>query len=160
MIEHHDIHDGAGQVIWHRIWDALTDYRRWAVYQKLLARSVVIDRGYKSPCFEWTGPTSGSGRGGSYGRMNLDGATVATHIAGWTNFNGLIPPRKQLDHKCENRRCWREDHLELVTHKQNQKRKTIRKNLRPDSDTQWTPEQLHAISGADWENMETSRDPN
>lgn len=100
--------------------------RRARIQAKLWAKSIYVDRGYISPCHEWTGPTSGNGRGGLYGRMSLDGATVATHIASWTNSHGLIPPRKQLDHKCCNRRCWREDHLELLTHKKNQKARAKR----------------------------------
>lgn len=101
--------------------------RRRLILGKLMARSVVVDRGWVTPCFEWQGPTSGTGRGGEYGRFSLDGATVATHIAAWTNEHGLIPPKKQLDHLCNNRRCWREDHLELVTHKRNQRRRAARK---------------------------------
>jgi hypothetical protein len=35
----------------------------------------------------------------------------------------MIPPRKQLDHRCRQRLCVSEDHLELVTPKQNAKRR-------------------------------------
>ena len=57
--------------------------------------------------------------------MKLDGATVAVHIAMWVIEHGPIPPRKQLDHVCRNRLCVRPDpdHLEMVTHKQNMKRR-------------------------------------
>lgn len=55
--------------------------------------------------------------------MNLDGATVAVHIAMFVCENGPIPPRKQVDHKCRNRLCVRPTHLEMVTHKQNQRRR-------------------------------------
>jgi hypothetical protein len=75
------------------------------------------------PCHIWTGPTSGNGRGGDYGRMCLDGQTVAVHIVSWTNEHGYVPSKKQLDHLCRNRRCVNDKHLELVTHKQNQKRR-------------------------------------
>ena len=75
-------------------------------------------------CRLWIGPTSGtSGRGKGYPRMNLDGATVAVHKVAWVNEHGYIPPKKQLDHLCRNRLCVNPAHLELVTHKQNQKRK-------------------------------------
>lgn len=79
-------------------------------------------------CRIWDGPTSGNGRGGDYGRMSLDGGTVAVHIASWTNEHGLIPPRKQLDHLCRRRLCVNDEHLELVTHKQNQRRKVPKKD--------------------------------
>lgn len=75
------------------------------------------------PCQLWTGPTSGDGRGGDYPRMSLDGQTVAVHIVAWTNEHGFVPGKKQLDHLCRQRRCVNHQHLELVTHKQNQRRR-------------------------------------
>lgn len=105
--------------------------RRDQILQKLEARTEIKDLGFviddkPSPCFIWTGPDSGSGRGGGYGRMSLDGHTVATHIVAYTNFFGLIPGTKQVDHLCINRLCWNPAHLEMVTHKQNQKRRDKR----------------------------------
>lgn len=75
------------------------------------------------PCHIWQGPDSGTGRGGGYARMNLDGQTVAVHLVAWTNEHGFIPGKKQLDHLCRRRRCVAEAHLELVTHKENQRRR-------------------------------------
>lgn len=75
------------------------------------------------PCHLWTGPTSGSGRGGDYPRMFLDGQTVAVHIVAWTNEHGFVPGKRQLDHLCRNRLCVNDKHLELVTHKENQRRR-------------------------------------
>ena len=99
-------------------------------------RSHFEDRGYKTPCRIWDGGTSGKrkpgdkkARGHSYPRMNLDGGTVAVHKAVWTNAHGIVPPRKQLDHLCSQRDCIREDHLELVTHKTNQKRRDAKRKL-------------------------------
>jgi len=76
-------------------------------------------------CWIWQGGTSGTGRGGGYPRMCLDGQTVAVHRVMFTNEHGYIPGKKQIDHKCRNRLCVNPhpDHLEMVTHKQNQKRK-------------------------------------
>jgi hypothetical protein len=75
-------------------------------------------------CHIWTGPTSGTkGRGHGYGRVCIDGGTMATHIVMFVIEHGPIPPGKQIDHLCRNRRCVADDHLELVTHKQNQKRR-------------------------------------
>ena len=105
--------------------------RRDKIRAKIYERVEVKDCGYETPCHVWTGPDSGTGRGGGYPRMNLDGSTVAVHKANWTNENGMIPPRKQLDHLCKNRRCVREDHLELVTHKENQRRRDAHKKQRP-----------------------------
>lgn len=101
--------------------------RRSTIRCRLAARSIVVDRGHATPCYEWQGPTSGTGRGGGYGRISINDATCAVHKVAWTNENGYIPPKKQLDHLCSNRKCWREDHLELVTHKRNQKRRAARR---------------------------------
>lgn len=73
--------------------------RRDDILKKLSDRTEIKDIGYEidgeaSPCFIWTGPTSGTGRGGGYGRVSLNGATVATHIVSFTNFFGLIPGKK------------------------------------------------------------------
>lgn len=101
--------------------------RRERIRAKIMARSHdepapdhMADRG---PCRIWDGPTSGRGRGGDYARMSLDGATVAVHIASWVNEHGLIPPRKELDHLCRRRLCVADEHLELVTRRQNERRK-------------------------------------
>lgn len=95
--------------------------RRDRIRDKIMARVVKTPSG----CWLWTGPTSGEGRGGGYPRMSLDGQTVAVHIVLWTNEHGYVPGKKQLDHTCRTRRCVNPDHLELVTHKQNQKRRDL-----------------------------------
>ncbi|WP_188610276.1 HNH endonuclease signature motif containing protein [Chelatococcus reniformis] len=93
--------------------------RRLAIRAKILAGVVGVDG-----CWIWAGPTSGdSGRGAGYPRMSLDGGTMAVHKVHWICEYGPIPPRKQLDHRCRNRLCVRLDHLELVTHRQNQLRR-------------------------------------
>lgn len=107
------------------------DDRRQKIIEKLAARCEIIDLGFKvnnkpSPCHIWTGPTSGNGRGGNYGRMSLDGQTVATHIVAYTHYFGFIPGKKQIDHLCTNRLCCNPAHLEMVTHLQNQARRAAR----------------------------------
>lgn len=98
--------------------------RRDRIREKILSRTIEVQGPLETPCRLWTGPTSGEkGRGAGYPRMNLDGATVAVHITSWVNENGLVPPRKQIDHRCRNRLCVFEPHLEMVTHKENQKRR-------------------------------------
>lgn len=75
------------------------------------------------PCWIWQGSHSGDGRGGGYPRMNLNGQTVAVHRVMFTAMFGYIPGKKQIDHLCRQRMCCNPRHLELVTHKQNQKRR-------------------------------------
>ncbi|MBT8169888.1 HNH endonuclease [Ruegeria litorea] len=104
--------------------------RRDKIRAKIAANVVEVPcetPGLEGPCRLWQGGTSGDGRGGGYARMSLDGATVAVHIASWVNENGLIPPRKQLDHMCRRRNCVAEPHLELVTARQNAKRREAAK---------------------------------
>ena len=106
--------------------------RRTEIKKRISSNVEEIFTGYEidgipSPCHEWQGGTSGTGRGGGYARMSLDGHTVAVHIVSWVNENGLVPGKKQIDHLCNNRLCVNEKHLEMVTHKENQKRKAKRK---------------------------------
>jgi len=82
--------------------------------------------GKPSPCLLWLGSHSGNGRGGGYPRMSLDGQTVAVHIVSYVNTNGYVPGKKQIDHLCNNRMCVNPDHLEMVTHKTNQRRRDAR----------------------------------
>ncbi|WP_453971403.1 HNH endonuclease signature motif containing protein [Amorphus sp. MBR-141] len=41
--------------------------------------------------------------------------------------NGPLPPRKQVDHRCNRRLCVNPDHLEMVTHLENQRRRDRRR---------------------------------
>lgn len=105
--------------------------RRDEILERLDARSEIQELGFvingkPSPCFIWTGPTSGEGRGGGYGRMSLNGQTVAVHLVAYTNFFGYIPRCRQIDHLCNNRLCWNPAHLEMVTHNENQKRRAAK----------------------------------
>lgn len=107
-------------------------YRRNEILERIYERVEVEDHGYvdnddmPSPCHVWQGPTSGNGRGGGYSRMSLNGQTVAVHLVVYTHYFGYIPGKKQIDHKCNNRLCCNPSHLEMVTHKTNQKRRAQR----------------------------------
>lgn len=75
-------------------------------------------------CWVWLGGTSGtSGRGAGYGRISINSKTCATHRVMATHVYGYIPSHMQVDHKCKNRLCCNPVHLEVVTHKTNQRRK-------------------------------------
>ncbi|WP_035641592.1 HNH endonuclease signature motif containing protein [Bradyrhizobium sp. ORS 375] len=98
--------------------------RREKIREKVMSRVEIVEGPLDTPCHLWTGPTSGSkGRGKDYARMSLDGGTMAVHIVMYVLEHGPIPPRKQLDHRCRARRCVNPDHLEMVTHKENMRRR-------------------------------------
>lgn len=102
--------------------------RRERILEKIFSRCLTVpapewldpDLG---PCCLWTGPTSGSGRGGGYGRISIDGGTVAVHRAVFVCNEGPIPPGKHVDHRCRRRLCVAERHLEMVTHRENMRRR-------------------------------------
>lgn len=95
--------------------------RRAEIETKVLSNIRLEDHGYETLCHVWCGSHSGTGRGGGYPRMSLDGQTVAVHIVIFTNVHGFVPGKKQIDHKCNNHMCVNPDHLQMVTHKKNQK---------------------------------------
>lgn len=111
--------------------------RRTDIISRIFLRCQIVENeALGTPCWLWTGPTSGDGykggkkgRGHSYGRMSLDGQTVAVHIVMWVCHHGFLPGKRQLDHLCTDRRCCNPAHLENVTHKQNQKRRAKRARL-------------------------------
>ena len=108
--------------------------RRNEIMERLYKTVEVRDLGHRhnnqpSPCHIWTGADSGTGRGGGYGRMSLNGQTTATHLIAYTHYYGYIPSKRQIDHLCGNRLCCNPQHLELVTHLQNQRRRAQRAKL-------------------------------
>ena len=102
------------------------DNRRMSILDRIYERVTVIDLGFMldgqpSPCHHWTGPDSGTGRGGGYGRMCLNSQTVAVHLVVYTHYYGYIPGKKQIDHLCNKRLCCNPTHLQMVTHLKNQR---------------------------------------
>ncbi len=106
--------------------------QRESIIEKIESRCEIKDTGFilndkPSPCHLWTGPSSGTGKGGGYGRMSLFGQTVAVHLVAYTHYFGYIPGKKQIDHLCNNRLCCNPAHLEMVTHLENQRRRVARR---------------------------------
>jgi hypothetical protein len=105
--------------------------RRLSILDRVMERIFFENHGFMidgkpSPCHVWQGPTSGDGKGGGYGRMSLNGQTVAVHLVVYTHHFGYIPGKKQVDHLCNVRLCCNPAHLELVSHLKNQKRRVAR----------------------------------
>lgn len=90
--------------------------RRLSILNMILTRCVK-----QGDCLIWSGPHSGSGRGGGYGRISFEGTTASVHRLVYSIVYGPIPPKKQVDHECNNRLCCNPMHLKHTTHKRNQK---------------------------------------
>jgi len=125
--------------------------RRARILERIEQRCAITDTGFKlngqpSPCHLWMGPTSGEGRGGGYGRMSLDSQTVAVHLVVFTHYHGFIPGKKQVDHLCCQRLCCNPAHLELVSHKKNQRRR-VRRALTRIVETAAHVPQRHPVPG-------------
>jgi len=100
--------------------------RRAQLMARIMAM-VVIDE--VTGCWIWQGTTSGSkGRGRGYPRMKIGGRTVAVHRVTATHQHGYIPADKHVDHTCRNRLCVNPDHLEVITHRENCKRRDAAKD--------------------------------
>jgi hypothetical protein len=82
---------------------------------------LVEDSGYISPCFIWKGRKGG--RHNKYAMVRLRGQEVYVHRAMYEQEVGPIPDGMQIDHLCRVPRCIRPEHLEPVTHTENQRRK-------------------------------------
>ena len=65
-------------------------------------------------CWRFTGSTT------PYGRIGTARDSY-THRLGWKLLRGPIPDGKELHHRCGVYACWNPDHLEPVTHAENQR---------------------------------------
>ena len=81
---------------------------------ELLARTTFNDDG----CWVWNGGATTAG----YGEIRFDGAYHYTHRLAVEYFIAPIPREMRPDHLCCNPRCWRLDHIEVVTHGENIRR--------------------------------------
>lgn len=74
-------------------------------------------------CWNWNGWLSKKG----YGQLTPVGSTKLVHVVMWERSNGTVPPGRELDHVCRNRRCGNPAHLEPVTHAENVRRGSVPK---------------------------------
>jgi len=69
-------------------------------------------------CIPWLGTILDSG----YGMVWYEGKYRRAHRVIYETLVGPIPPGKQLDHLCRNKRCVNVNHLEPVTGQENIRR--------------------------------------
>jgi hypothetical protein len=67
------------------------------------------------PCWVWQGSTNNAG----YGVISIGGRPKYIHRAIWEDLRAPIPPGLVIDHLCGVKRCWRPQHLEPVTQREN-----------------------------------------
>ena len=77
-------------------------------------------------CWIWTGPIDRDGYGTSWGK---DGPRRA-HLVAYRELVGPVPAGRVLDHLCRRRACCRPEHLEPVTHAENDMRRVWRYRAR------------------------------
>ena len=77
-----------------------------------------------SNCWLWTASTIKSRGGSKYGVFTFGspGQTGLAHRFSHEHFKGFIPKGLEIDHLCRNTLCVNPDHLEAVTHSENQRR--------------------------------------
>lgn len=87
-------------------------------------------------CWPWKGSKSKDG----YGQFTLSGRRgekrirIAPYRFIWEHFNGPMPEGLEPDHTCNNRKCCNPEHIEPVTHSENQIRSYRRGRKRPGVD--------------------------
>lgn len=87
----------------------------------LMARLMFRTTVAASGCWIWHGATNVKGYG--HIRSDSDGPLVSVHRAVWEYLNGPIPPGHEIDHLCHVRNCVRPDHLDVVDHATNVRRR-------------------------------------
>lgn len=74
-------------------------------------------------CWLWQGPPNGSG----YGTFRLGEQVIGAHVMSVMLDGRDIPDGMEVDHLCFTPMCARPDHLEVVTHDENQRRRRMAK---------------------------------
>lgn len=69
------------------------------------------------PCIEWPGAKDSGGYGVT--RSPITKKQTSAHRAEWEKHNGAIPEDMVIAHKCDNRACYRIEHLFLATQAEN-----------------------------------------
>ena len=108
--------------------------RRRRADNRALLRSLVVrlqekiqmskERFEGVPCWLWTGALSSSGYGSVWDRGSSRQAHLVVYELLVRGGKRLRGKRRELDHRCRNRRCVNPAHLEPVTRGENNRRST------------------------------------
>lgn len=77
-------------------------------------------------CRLWGGEADADG----YGVLRTAAGRVLAHRAAYEAANGKVPPGMELDHLCRRRACCAPSHLEVVSRRINERRKSLKWRLR------------------------------
>ena len=93
-------------------------------------------------CIEWHLQLDACG----YGRIRRNGKSLAAHRWAYEQAKGPIPEGLEIDHLCRNRACVNPDHLEAVTHAENNRRAAAARTTCRQGH-EWTPENTYVWNG-------------
>lgn len=89
------------------------------IFQRILDRTCVVRLPLATAPGECFVSLYSLNRPGGYPRIYVDGEWVPVHHAAYSILVGPAPDGLEPDHLCRIRRCWRIDHLDWVTHREN-----------------------------------------
>lgn len=72
----------------------------------------------EKPCLEWTGARTAGG----YGVTRINGTLLYVHRIAYEAKHGKIPTGLVIDHRCRNRACFEDSHMDVVTSAENTRR--------------------------------------
>lgn len=107
-----------------QLGDIRGPYRKRSISERLQALSIPEPN---TGCVLWFGSTAGMMEYGKIGVSEyVDGEhrkhTRMAHVVAWELKHGPVPVGLELDHKCKTPCCINDEHLEPVTHRENQRR--------------------------------------
>lgn len=91
------------------------------IRDRILERCVSAPGPLDTPCLVWTGGLSGGKKDG-YGVISWNGKPHCTHRVLMLLKNPDLTAEQHTDHRCRNRKCNNEDHLEIVSFAENKQR--------------------------------------
>lgn len=95
--------------------------------QRVLARIVIADTGYGTPCWLFQGTLTSAGYGNVGSRRDNQAYFESAHRVVYAAAYGSIEPGLQVDHLCTTRPCVNPCHLEVVTPYENNRRQQMRR---------------------------------